>query len=55
MAEKSRIKPERTETETDAALAQTYALLIRAGERASQAGIQNHAHVQQNQDGSRGE
>ena len=42
MAEKSRIKPQRTDAETDAALARAYALLIRAGERAAQAGIQDH-------------
>ena len=37
MAEKSRIKPERTDAEADAALACAYALLIRAGESAAQA------------------
>jgi hypothetical protein len=42
MAEKSRLRPQQTEAETDAALARAYALLIRAGERAAQAGIQNH-------------
>jgi hypothetical protein len=50
MAEKSRIKPQQTEAETDAALARAYALLIRAGERAAQAAIQNHDD-EQDQDG----
>ena len=51
MAEKPRIKPERADSETDAALARAYALLIRAGERAAQAGIQDHDGDKQDQDG----
>ena len=51
MAEKSRIKPQQTDAETDAALARAYALLIRAGERASQAGIQDHDGDGENGDG----
>jgi hypothetical protein len=41
MAEKSPLRPQSTDAETDAALARAYALLIRAGERATQAGIQD--------------
>jgi hypothetical protein len=52
MAEKSRIKPQQTDAETDAALARTYALLIRAGERAAQADIQNHEGDEQDEDGN---
>jgi hypothetical protein len=50
MAEKPRIKPERADSETDAALARAYALLIRAGERAAQAGNQKHDGDEQDQD-----
>ena len=51
MAEKLRIKPQRIEAETDAALARAYALLIRAGERAAQAGIQDHDGDGEDRDG----
>ena len=50
MAEKPRIKPERADAETDAALARAYALLIRAGERASRTGTRNHDGDEQDQD-----
>jgi hypothetical protein len=51
MAEKSPIKPQQADAETDAALARAYALLIRAGERATQGSIQNHDSEERDQDG----
>jgi hypothetical protein len=51
MAEKPVLKPERTDAETDAALARAYALLIRAAERAAQAGIQDHNSDGQDREG----
>lgn len=53
MAEKSWIKPQKTEAETDAALARAYALLVWAGERAVQAGLQNHDGDGEYRDGRR--